>query len=677
MLLERNHFPEYTQRDYSYLNFLWHQQEYNIYLLNHIIYKYPIGKTLQLISCIVFYFLQLSVSKYGVDNIDFIKFSDVIHEIHSNLSPIALENKVLNVTRLRDLAYYMLEFENTESDLPALEYADEADLSNLDYADLSSEIVNEIENTAENEYDLNENNDEDTIDFYNEESLSDYARALQNTELNETTPYAFDDFDYSENSESEVDNVDMGTINSIKERLFSIVPTEQTESQHNELTYPSDKYEDLELNVSPNRLNLEVECLLENPKELEAANLLKMIESKAQSSEIEPNETLEMIEALPEMQMIEENYQQPLEIEHEKREQIAYKPPQSMIQFPPEQTIALNQRGFESNEDPYVTFPQEQLDNEAYKVEMDLLERNPFVDLNPNVDMEFEQAAITYPEEAEMSEDLPLLQFKPPEMPNQIYLQSNPMLQERVQERLRILPSPRAKSKAVLLKRSKRIIARNNKNLPFNVQSLDENQLQDLDVVNIRKPLPIMPASTLKQIKDRNQRLAIENAKTTYENLALVKSNIETATATPQEILAIQQPKKELLAIENVQNINNLPLIRYNKNIVKRVKANKKLAIKNKPISSELAIIPRIKKRQTTVAIPKRRRLKQKYFVTFPEEQQSISNLIKRNKPRTGKRQKRTAITEGAEANMQLFEAEAARRWNNELSLLNVNRNEK
>ena len=154
--------------------------------------------------------MQLAVSKYGEDNIDFIRFSDVIQEIHSNLSPFALENGTVNLVQLKELSWYKQEFENIHEEFPALEYEDIE--SEVEYEDLESEVENGNEETKaiemptnELEYQENDSNIPDneiseqdglnTIDFYNEETLSDYASALNELESEEIAAKAIE---YSE-----------------------------------------------------------------------------------------------------------------------------------------------------------------------------------------------------------------------------------------------------------------------------------------------------------------------------------------------------------------------------------------------------------------------------------------------------------------------------------------------
>ena len=157
---------------------------------------------------------------------------------------------------------------------------------------------------------------------------------------------------------------------------------------------------------------------------IEAPELLKMIEPPISIPQIEAAKVLKTIENMPEMKMLEANYGRPLEIEDFQKREILPNSLQSMIEFPPEQRIAVNQPVYSNNEEPYVTFPTVETN-----YDLENLLTNPF-----ETEMDYEQPAITYPEEAQMTEEIQL--FKPAEMPEEVYFQSNPSMQQR----LRILP---------------------------------------------------------------------------------------------------------------------------------------------------------------------------------------------------------------------------------------------
>ena len=373
---------------------------------------------------------------------------------------------------------------------------------------------------------------------------------------------------------------------------------------------------------------------------IEAPELLKMIEPAIAIPQIEAAKVLKTIENMPEMKMLEANYGRPLEIEDFQKREILPNSLQSMIEFPPEQRIAVNQQPvYSNNEEPYVTFPTVETN-----YDLENLLTNPF-----ETEMDCEQPAITYPEEAQMTEEIQL--FKPAEMPEEVYFQSNPSMQQR----LIILPSPRSKL-AILPRRSKRLIQRNNKRRNFNVQNLDLKQILNTDIVDLQKQnLPVIreleaieSLTVMKKLKAPMQRLAIESANNTQ--------------------LAIKDVNNMALVKQNNRNIANS----YNGKEI--IAPTRRLAITNTKGISERAIIPRIRKAQQVVALPKRRRPKLKYMITFPAEQQAVSNLINRYKApkRKRKRHRNLAITNGNEANTQLIEAEAAKRWNDQINLLNT-----
>ena len=668
MLLERNHFPEYTQRDYSYLNILWQEQEYNIFLLNHIIYQYPIGKTLQLISCIVFYFMQLAVSKYGEANINNIKFSDAIQEIHSNLSPIALENGEMNTTLIQDLALYMQELEDVTKEFPAIEYEQvESDISEIDqeeYPELEYEKVeSDISDGAQDKID-----NEETIDFYNEDSLGDYAKALEDIQFLESPSEAIEYVETEPDTGPE--NVPTNAVEARKNRLFRIILDEDMQPESYAVSIPDRSYENINEEIAPTSVLQNITGISSKPNMLEAPPLVKMLEPPPRNLEIEAPKVLKTIENMPELQMLEDNYGRPLAIEDFETKQILHKPSPAMIEFPPEQRIAVNQPSYQNNEQPYVTFP---LDEGAYDTEMDLLLRDPFTEFEKSIEMEQEQPAITYPGEAEMTEQEVV--FKPAEMSEQVYLRSIPAPQQR----LRILPKPTVTSKfAIVPRRSKRLIEkyRKNRNMNMNIQNLDLKQIKNTDLTNLRKQeLPnirelaaIAPPPVMKQIKAPPSRLAIEPAVITP---LAIENNTERQLQRFVDNLGINlalvrrntHMKPERIDINTIIDDQNYP---------RRIAAPvKRLAIKN----TETGIAPRRTKSQQIVALPKRRRPKQKYIVTFPPEQQSISNLINRYNPPKEKRvsRQRIPISESSETNNQLIEAEAARRWKEQIDLLNVN----
>ena len=147
----------------------------------------------------------------------------------------------------------------------------------------------------------------------------------------------------------------------------------------------------------------------------------------------------------------------------------------------------------------------------------------------------------------------------------------------------------------------------------------------------------------------------------------------------PTQRLAIESANNTQLPIKDV---NNMALVKQNnRNIANSyngkeiIAPTRRLAITNTKGISERAIVPRIRKAQQVVALPKRRRPKLKYMITFPAEKQAVSNLINRYKaPKIKrKRHRNLAITNGNEANTQLIEAEAAKRWNDQINLLNIN----